>query len=198
MNKLSVVNILAIVPLPWIVKMAQNYGFLVCIFVLVLDIVAGILGIQAEIAQNKVLLYDQKHVYIYLKSQCWWEKRTLSNEPCFDVLGWKQVKDLKMWALVCRDPNYEAFKLGVCASIFLVFAHAFAHLLGRCICMRSKEECERATANRQLAVAFLILSWYVFFNMCCFSLYCCFKSHVICYHKFLLWSMLILIDSITC
>ncbi|KAK7368904.1 hypothetical protein VNO80_10937 [Phaseolus coccineus] len=102
--------------------MAKNYGFLVCILVLVLDIVAGILGIQAEIAQNK-------------------------------------VKDLKMWALECRDPNYEAFKLGVCASILLVFAHASAHLLGRCICMRSKEECERATANRKLAVAFLILSW---------------------------------------
>ncbi|CAJ1936236.1 unnamed protein product [Sphenostylis stenocarpa] len=102
--------------------MAKNYGFIVCILVLVLDIVAGILGIQAEIAQNK-------------------------------------VKDLKMWAMECRDPSYEAFKLGVAASIFLVFAHAIAHLLGGCIWMRSKDECLRATANRQLAVAFLILSW---------------------------------------
>ncbi|KAK7246647.1 hypothetical protein RIF29_41517 [Crotalaria pallida] len=34
--------------------MAKNYGFLVCILVMVMDIVAGILGIQAEIAQNQV------------------------------------------------------------------------------------------------------------------------------------------------
>lgn len=36
--------------------MVRNYGFLVCIVVIVMDVVAGILGIQAEIAQNKVLL----------------------------------------------------------------------------------------------------------------------------------------------
>jgi len=35
--------------------MVRNYGFLVCIVVIVMDVVAGILGIQAEIAQNKVL-----------------------------------------------------------------------------------------------------------------------------------------------
>ncbi|AES63633.2 hypothetical protein MtrunA17_Chr2g0280491 [Medicago truncatula] len=33
--------------------MAKNYGFLICILVMVMDIVAGILGIQAEITQNK-------------------------------------------------------------------------------------------------------------------------------------------------
>jgi len=36
--------------------MTKNYGFLICILVIVLDIVAGILGIEAEIAQNKVLI----------------------------------------------------------------------------------------------------------------------------------------------
>jgi len=35
--------------------MTKNYGFLICILVMVLDVVAGILGIGAEIAQNKVL-----------------------------------------------------------------------------------------------------------------------------------------------
>jgi len=35
--------------------MVRNYGFLVCIVVILIDVVAGILGIQAEIAQNKVL-----------------------------------------------------------------------------------------------------------------------------------------------
>lgn len=33
----------------------KNYGFLICIFVMIVDVVAGILGIQAEIAQGKVL-----------------------------------------------------------------------------------------------------------------------------------------------
>ncbi|XP_038894860.1 uncharacterized protein LOC120083260 [Benincasa hispida] len=36
--------------------MARNYGFLVCILVMVIDAVAGILGIQAEKAQNRVVL----------------------------------------------------------------------------------------------------------------------------------------------
>jgi hypothetical protein len=35
--------------------MVRNYGFIVCLVVIVMDVVAGILGIQAEIAQNKVL-----------------------------------------------------------------------------------------------------------------------------------------------
>jgi hypothetical protein len=35
--------------------MFRNYGFIVCLVVIVMDVVAGILGIQAEIAQNKVL-----------------------------------------------------------------------------------------------------------------------------------------------
>ncbi|KAG4997171.1 hypothetical protein JHK85_028610 [Glycine max] len=39
-------------PLNFVI-MAKNYGFLIYILVLVLDIVAGILGIQAKIAQNK-------------------------------------------------------------------------------------------------------------------------------------------------
>ncbi|XP_004504899.1 protein DESIGUAL 2-like [Cicer arietinum] len=102
--------------------MVRNYGFLVCIIVIVMDVVAGILGIQAEIAQNK-------------------------------------VKDLKMWVLECRDPSYEAFKLGLSASILLALAHAISHFLGGCICIKSKEEYKRATSNRQLAMLFLIFSW---------------------------------------
>ncbi|KAF9683477.1 hypothetical protein SADUNF_Sadunf04G0017600 [Salix dunnii] len=34
--------------------MAKNYGILVCLVIMALDVVAGILGIEAEIAQNKV------------------------------------------------------------------------------------------------------------------------------------------------
>lgn len=34
--------------------MAKNYGFLICLLIMAMDVVAGILGIEAEIAQNKV------------------------------------------------------------------------------------------------------------------------------------------------
>ncbi|KAJ1380049.1 hypothetical protein SESBI_46347 [Sesbania bispinosa] len=104
--------------------MVRNYSFLVCILVMVMDVIAGILGIQAEIAQNK-------------------------------------VKDLKMWVFECRDPSYQAFKLGLAAAVLLALAHAIAHLFGGCICLWSKQEYQKATANRQLAVAFLIFSWIV-------------------------------------
>lgn len=39
--------------------MVKNAGFLVGVFIMVVDTVAGILGIEAEIAQNKVLLAIQ-------------------------------------------------------------------------------------------------------------------------------------------
>lgn len=39
--------------------MVKNITPLVCLSVLLMDVVAGILGIQAEIAQNKVLY----HIY---------------------------------------------------------------------------------------------------------------------------------------
>ncbi|XP_062162781.1 protein DESIGUAL 2 [Alnus glutinosa] len=34
--------------------MAKNIGILVCVLIMILDIVAGILGIEAEVSQNKV------------------------------------------------------------------------------------------------------------------------------------------------
>ncbi|TKY71579.1 hypothetical protein E2542_SST00311 [Spatholobus suberectus] len=105
--------------------MANNYGFLVCILVMVLDIVAGILGIQAEIAQNK-----EKH--------------------------------MRVWIFECRYPSYHAFKVGLAAATLLALAHVIANLLGGWICVWSKEQFHSATANRKLAVAFLIFSWIVF------------------------------------
>lgn len=36
--------------------MARNLDLLVCLFIMVMDVVAGILGIQAEVAENKVCL----------------------------------------------------------------------------------------------------------------------------------------------
>ncbi|RDY05313.1 hypothetical protein CR513_10860, partial [Mucuna pruriens] len=102
--------------------MTKNYGFLVCILVMVLDIVAGILGIEAEIAQNK-----EKH--------------------------------MRVWIFECRYPSYHAFKLGLAATTFLALAHVIANLLGGWVCVWTKRQFQSATANKQLAVAFLIFSW---------------------------------------
>lgn len=66
---------------------------------------------------------------------------------------------MKVWGFECRHPSYQAFKLGVAALILLALAHTIASLLGGCICVRSREQYQSATANRQLAVAFLIFSW---------------------------------------
>ncbi|KAG6754722.1 hypothetical protein POTOM_040516 [Populus tomentosa] len=104
--------------------MAKNIGFLVCLLIMALDVVAGILGIEAEMAQNK-------------------------------------VKHLKMWIFECRDPSHQAFKLGLAAVILLALAHIVATLLGGCTCMCSKEEFNKASANKQLAVASLFFSWII-------------------------------------
>lgn len=43
---------------------AKTIGYLVCLLIMVMDITAGILGIQAEIAQNKVLHSQVYKTYI--------------------------------------------------------------------------------------------------------------------------------------
>ncbi|KAF9672208.1 hypothetical protein SADUNF_Sadunf11G0016800 [Salix dunnii] len=101
--------------------MAKNFGFLVCLLIMALDVAAGILGIEAEAAQNK-------------------------------------VKHLKMWVFECRDPSNQAFKLGLAAVILLSLAHIIATLLGGCTCMWSKEEFNKASANKQLAQIRIILA----------------------------------------
>ncbi|CAL9015282.1 unnamed protein product [Prunus brigantina] len=102
--------------------MVKNITPLVCLSILLMDVVAGILGIQAEIAQNK-------------------------------------VKNLKVWIFECRDPSYQAFKLGLAAAVLLAAAHIIGNFLGRCICIWSREDYTKATANRQLSAASLLLSW---------------------------------------
>ncbi|XP_050213331.1 protein DESIGUAL 2-like [Mercurialis annua] len=104
--------------------MAKDVRVLFCLLMMIMDIIAGILGIEAEIAQNK-------------------------------------VKHLRMWIFECRDPSYEAFKLGLAAAILLVLAHVLANFIGGCICMWSKEDFSKASANKQLAVTSLIFSWII-------------------------------------
>ncbi|XP_073128979.1 protein DESIGUAL 2-like [Henckelia pumila] len=102
--------------------MARNMDFLVCILIMVMDIVAGILGIEADIAQNK-------------------------------------VKHLRVWIFECRDPSYQAFKLGLAAIVLLSVAHIITNLLAGCILITSKEEMDAASPNKQLAFSSHVLAW---------------------------------------
>ncbi|GAB4826776.1 Protein DESIGUAL 2 [Ancistrocladus abbreviatus] len=105
-------------------KMERAVGPLICLFIMVMDIAAGILGIEAEIAQNK-------------------------------------GKYIKVWFLECREPSYEAYKLGLAAAVLLALAHAIMNTLGGCVCMWSKEELDRSSTNKQLAAGSLIFSWII-------------------------------------
>ncbi|XP_060192340.1 protein DESIGUAL 2 [Lycium barbarum] len=104
--------------------MAKNIGILVCLLLVILDVAAGILGIQAEVEQNK-------------------------------------VQDLKVWIFECRDPSYEAFKLGLAATVLLVLAQVISNLLAGCICIQSKEELDKASSNKQLAFASFVFQWII-------------------------------------
>ncbi|XP_077212039.1 protein DESIGUAL 2-like [Tasmannia lanceolata] len=104
--------------------MARIEGLIICLLIVIMDIVAGILGIEAEIAQNK------GHHFKFLIFEC-------------------------------KEPRPQAFKLGLAAAVLLALAHAIANLLGGCMCICSKDELEKSSANRQLAVVFLILSWVI-------------------------------------
>ncbi|EXC23163.1 hypothetical protein L484_018294 [Morus notabilis] len=106
--------------------MVKAAGILLCLVILAIDVVAGILSIQAEAEQNK-------------------------------------VKHLRLWIFECRDPSEAAFKLGLAAAALLVVAHVISNLLGGCQnCICTPDEVQKASPNRQLSVACLILTWIIF------------------------------------
>ncbi|EOA36274.1 hypothetical protein CARUB_v10010526mg [Capsella rubella] len=61
-----------------------------------------------------------------------------------------------------RNPSAGAFAEGVAAMALLFIVHVLANVLGGCTYIRSKQDFNRATANKILAVAFLVLSWIFF------------------------------------
>lgn len=66
---------------------------------------------------------------------------------------------MRVLFLECKEPVHEAYRLGLAAAILLGLAHVIANLVGGCICICSKEEFDRSSANKQLAAGTLILSW---------------------------------------
>lgn len=115
-----------------------------------LDITAGILGIEAEVAQNKACLSNFKLKLLFQHFD--------NNNP---ELFRQQVKHLRLWIFECREPSHKAFNLGLAAAVLLALAHVIANLLGGCVCFWSREDMAKASANRQLAVFSLIFAWYV-------------------------------------
>lgn len=71
----------------------------------------------------------------------------------------------------CRDPSYQAFKLGLAAIVLLSLAHIVTNLLAGCIVIRSKEEMDGASPNKQLAFASHVLAWYLFGFESCLHIY---------------------------
>ncbi|CDO99699.1 unnamed protein product [Coffea canephora] len=104
--------------------MAKKVYYLVGLLIMAMDVAAGILGIEAEVAQNK-------------------------------------AKNLRVWIFECRDPSYEAFKLGLVATVLLTLAHAAAVMLSGCVCIWSKEELDQSSNNKQLAAASHVLAWVI-------------------------------------
>ncbi|KAJ4778826.1 hypothetical protein LUZ62_063083 [Rhynchospora pubera] len=102
--------------------MGGGGAIFICILIVIMDVIAGILGIEAEVAQSK-------------------------------------AANMKVFIFECKEPVYEAYKLGVAAAALLAVAHALANLLGGCICITSQEEYFRSSINRRLASWTLVLSW---------------------------------------
>ncbi|KAE8689545.1 Oxygen-evolving enhancer protein 3-1 [Hibiscus syriacus] len=90
----------------------------VCILIVAVDVAAGILGIQAEAAQNKAI----KHLRL-------------------GILDCRY----RLWMFKCRDPRREAIKLALGAAMLLSLAHVVTNLLGGCMHARCRGESEEPT-----------------------------------------------------
>lgn len=102
---------------------------------------------------------------VKLKKKTESEKYLYHNICWCDLIFAGQMKHMKVRIFECREPSYQAFKLGLAAAALLALAHAISNLLGGCICIWSKEALGKASPNKQLAVASLVFSWYFFITI---------------------------------
>ncbi|KAG2241034.1 hypothetical protein Bca52824_096861 [Brassica carinata] len=112
--------------------MESELGFLVSVLIICADITAAVLGIEAEIAQSKQHHHAHQQHSRHRDSGCG------------------------------RSPSSGAFAEGVAAMLLLSIVHVTANVLGGCTYIRSKQDFTRATANKILAVALLVISWMFF------------------------------------
>ncbi|ESQ35703.1 hypothetical protein EUTSA_v10009712mg [Eutrema salsugineum] len=114
--------------------MESELGFLVSVMIICADITAAVLGIEAEIAQSKQHHHHQQQQH----------SRHQDHHGCQ------------------KTPSSGAFAEGIAAMVLLLIVHVTANVLGGCTYIRTNQDFKRATANKILAVAFLVLSWIFF------------------------------------
>ncbi|KAB5533897.1 hypothetical protein DKX38_016983 [Salix brachista] len=113
--------------------MARNIGFLVCLLIMVLDVAAGILGIEAEVAQNKV-----KHLKMWV-----FECRDPSSQAF--KLGLAAVILLSLAHII-------ATLLGGCTCMWIILAIGFSLLIiGTMANSKSRKSCG-ISHNRVLSI----------------------------------------------
>ncbi|PKI65683.1 hypothetical protein CRG98_013978 [Punica granatum] len=106
---------------------------LVCALIVAMDVAAGILAIEAQVAQTKAI-----------KAQA--EGRG-SRSGCKELPS---------------SCSSRAFKLALAAAVLLALAHVTSNLLGGCTCVcSSMEELERSSSNRKFWFACLVSSWII-------------------------------------
>ncbi|KAG4980098.1 hypothetical protein JHK85_034056 [Glycine max] len=104
-----------------------------------MDVIAGILGLQADIAQHKASMI------LCGVGLCTLAMGTIANKSSKDLSGLSdnhllKVKHLRLWIFECREPSHQGFMLGLGAAVLLGLAHAIANLLGGCNCICSQQE----------------------------------------------------------
>ncbi|KAB5533840.1 hypothetical protein DKX38_016926 [Salix brachista] len=113
--------------------MARNIGFLVCLLIMALDVAAGILGIEAEVAQNKV-----KHLKMWV-----FECRDPSSQAF--KLGLAAVILLSLAHII-------ATLLGGCTCMWIILAIGFSLLIiGTMANSKSRKSCG-ISHNRVLSI----------------------------------------------
>ncbi|XP_064982828.1 protein VASCULATURE COMPLEXITY AND CONNECTIVITY isoform X1 [Musa acuminata AAA Group] len=125
--------------------MARMEGAIICLLIVVMDVVAGVLGIKAEEAQSKVL-----QGFKYLVMYTFEHRVSLS-----------QGKHLRLFFLECKEHVHQAYKLGLAATALLALSHVIVNVLGGCPCACSGDGFRRSSPNKLMAAATLLLSWIV-------------------------------------
>lgn len=148
--------------------MAKTGAIIICSFILTIDIVAGILGIEAEIAQNKVFLY---HLSCMLRRSINENINIYTHTYIHTNMVVIQGKHHKAFLIECRQTVHQAYNLGIAAVVLLAVVHTMINILGGCVCYCSKDKFKRAPVDQQIAAITFLMLWYLKKNyMAWFSL----------------------------
>lgn len=137
-------------------EMESELGFLVSVLIICADITATVLGIEAEIAQSKVRIFTPTVHTSLVSFLCVFDVSPFAKQQQPHHAHQQHSRHITGCG---RKPSSGAFAEGVAAMVLLSIVHVTANVLGGCTYIRSKQDFTRATANKILAVALLVLSW---------------------------------------